>query len=135
MFKSLSALFLLLSSFTLQAQVCARNVAELRGLVGNSDLPMDWVEDGKDPLVLRVKNGAGALSLRISLQGGSWADITGVVCRKGDHFMARVQSLSWGPQAPGIVRRSNIKEIGLKFPYQSMLKVSVALFSFEFIPL
>jgi len=133
--KRLFYIILILASFSAQANECASSISELRDLVGNADLPVNWIEKGKDPLVLSVKNGGDKLALRIRKGSASWADVTGVICRKGKNYVAKVENISWGSAAPGVVKGVKIKEMSLKLPYHSQLKVSVSLLSFEFTPL
>ena len=137
MIKAFGLLIFLLISAPTHAEDCARNLNELKTLVGNSDLPLNWKENTKkNPLVLNLKNGSGALIVKLTSPKGEWATINGMICKKSDHYVARVQDkIIWGAAAPGIVKGSNMKELKLKLPYQSLLKVSVSVFSFEFSPL
>ena len=137
MMKSLVLMSVMLFSLSSFAQECASNITELKTLVGNSDVALNWRENSKNnPLTLRLSNGGGALRLKLTNHKGDWADVTGVVCKKGtDSYEARVSNIVWGPAAPGMVKAANIKTIKLKLPYQSLLKVSVSLFSFEFSPI
>lgn len=134
--KSLILIALMLFSFASQAEECASNINELKALVGNNGLSLSWKENIKnDPLKLRLSNGGGALRLKLTNSKGDWADVTGVVCKKGgDSFVANVNNIVWGPAAPGMVKGTKIRSINLKLPYQSLLKVKVMLFSFEFSP-
>jgi hypothetical protein len=129
--------FTLFSVSSFAQQQCATNITELKALVGNSDVSLQWKETSKsNPLTLRLSNGGGALRLKLTNQRGDWADVTGVVCKKGtDSYVAKVSNIVWGPAAPEMVKSANIKNINLKLPYQSVLKVSVSVFSFNFSPL
>lgn len=134
--------FLILITFMLfsvasRAQDCAKNITELKALVGNNGVALNWRENTKsNPLTLRLSNGGGQLRLKLTNQGGDWADVTGVVCKKSEgSYEARVSNIVWGPAAPGMVKGSNIRTLKIKMPYQSVLKVSVMLFSFEFSPI
>ncbi len=135
--KSLLLIVIMLFSFASQAEECASNISELKTLVGNSDVPLNWKENTRsNQLILRLSNGGGALRLKLTKNGGDWADVTGVVCKKSaTSFVARVSNIVWGPAAPGMVKGANIKTLNLKLPYQSLLKVSVSFFSFEFGPM
>lgn len=138
MMKSLILMSLMTFSISSHAQQqCASNVTELKTLVGNSDISLNWKETSKsNPLTLRLSNAGGALRLKLTNQKGDWADVTGVICKKAtDSYVARVSNIVWGPAAPGMVKAAGIKSINLKLPYQTQLKVSVSLFSFDFGPL
>lgn len=128
---------LMLFSFVSHADDCARNVSELKALVGNNGVALDWRENTKsNPLTLRLSNGGSLIRLKLTNPSGDWADVTGIVCKKSaDSYEARVSNIVWGSAAPGIVKGSKIKTLKIKMPYQSMLKVSVMLFSFEFSPI
>lgn len=136
MFRILSVLFLLQISLSSFAQSeCASNISELRELVGNSDLPLNWLENSKNnQLTFTVKNGGDQLALNLATEKGKWADVTGVICKKGPNYVARVSSLKWGPAAPRMVRFARIRELNLTLPYDSLLVVSVAMLKLEFIP-
>ncbi len=137
MTKLFTLIAILLISFASHAQECATTVAELKILMGNNGLPLNWAENTKkDPLTLRLSNGAGALRLKLTSPKGDWADVTGVICKKGmDSYVAKVNNIVWGPAAPNMVKAAKIKEFKIKMPYQTQLKVSVSFFSFEFSPL
>lgn len=122
----------LMSASASSSDECASNLDELKLLVGNSDLSLRWAEQSKDPLDLTLKNEGSLLGLKLKKNGAAWADVTGIICRKGQNYVAKVTTLKWGEAAPGLAKRANIKEISIKMPYQSMLKVSIMLFSFEF---
>lgn len=111
---------------------CASNIDQLKLLVGNSDLSLRWAEKSSEPLDLTLKNEGSLIGLKLKKQGAPWADVTGIICRKGDNYVAKVTTLKWGAAAPGMAKRTNIKEIKIKLPYQSVLKVSIMMFSFEF---
>lgn len=114
------------------ANECASNISELKLLVGNSDLSLNWLEKSKDPLTLTLKNEGKLLGLNLKKNGLPWADVTGVICRKGENYVANVTTLKWGEAAPGLAKKANIQSINMKLPYQSVLKVKILLFSFEF---
>lgn len=138
MTKTLVLIILALFSVSSFAEECASNINELKALVGNNGVALNWRENTKsNPLTLRLSNGSGNLRLKLTNSKGDWADVTGVVCKKdkADSYVARVQNIVWGPAAPGIVKGKKISTLNLKLPYQSQLKVSVMLFSFEFSPL
>lgn len=134
--KVLILITLMLFSVVSRADDCASNITQLKALVGNNGLSLNWKENIKNnPLNLRLSNGGSLLRLKLTNQGGDWADVTGIVCKKSEgSFEARVSNIVWGPAAPGMVKGSNIKTLKIKMPYQSLLKVSVMLFSFEFSP-
>ncbi len=135
--KVLILISLMLFAVASHANECASNVTELKALVGNNDVALNWRENGKsNPLTLRLSNGGSLLRLKLTNTKGDWADVTGIVCKKSEgSFEARVSNIVWGPAAPGMVKGSNIKTLKIKMPYQSVLKVSVMLFSFEFSPI
>ncbi len=138
MSKSFMFIFLMLSSLSSFAQEqCARNIVELKTLVGNSDIPLNWQENARgNPLTLRLSNGGGALRLKLTNPKGDWADVSGVICKRGTNtYVARVNQIVWGPAAPGMVKSAGIKTINLSLPYHSQLRVSVSVFSFNFSPL
>lgn len=118
------------------AEDCANTIAGLKNLVGNADAPLRWKENGsKNPLNLDLSSGSGVINLQLTTAKGKWADVAGVVCKTGpDSYVARVSSMTWGPAAPGMAKMAKISQIKLKMPYQSLLKVSVSFFSFEFSP-
>lgn len=138
--KLLAALLMLQISVVASAQECASNLAQLKALVGNSDLPMNWLENTNNKsrqLTLRLANSGSSLSLDLSVPGGNWARVTGVICATGtpDSFVARVSSMTWGPEAPGIVKLAGKpKSISLRLPYQSLLKVKAKGMAFDFSP-
>lgn len=135
MLKIVSIMFLIVLSMNAMAEECASNLAELRGITKNNGLPLNWSEDtNKNPLHLNLKDGSGLLNLRLRTAKGEWANVTGIVCTKGDNFVAKVSKIVWGPEAPGIAKAASIKEIKLKLPYPNVLKVSVSLLSFTFNP-
>ncbi len=132
----LFAILFLVSNLAL-AEECASTIAELRNIVGNAAAPLNWKENSnKNPLILKLSQGSGAILLKLSNSKGPWADVVGVICKTGgDSYVARVSSMTWGPAAPSMAKMARIREIKLKLPYQSLLKVSVSMFSFEFSPL
>ena len=136
--KLLSLIFLLQLSFSAFAQDCANSTDSLRALVGNSDLPLTWLENAKkNQLTLKLKNSNGVLDLNLTTAKGNWAHVTGVICKVGENsFVARVSNMTWGPAAPGMVKMmGKLKELKLRLPYQSLLRVTAKGFSFEFSPL
>lgn len=138
--KSILALVLLSLSVSAMAQDCAKNMNELKELVGNASLSSTWKENTKNKsrqLTLKLANAGGNLSLDLSVPGGNWASVTGEICATGerDSFVARVSSMNWGPEAPGLVKLAGKpKTISLKLPYQSLLKVKAKGMSFDFSP-
>lgn len=135
MMKFFSIMVLAIFSLNASAQDCASNIAQLKTLVGNNGLALNWTENTKkNPLHLTLKDGAGNLNLRLKTVKGEWANVTGVICTRGDNYVAKVAKIDWGPEAPGIAKAAGIKEIKLKLPYPNVLKVSVSLLSFEFSP-
>ncbi len=136
MMKALILITLMLFSVSSFADNCASNITELKALVGNNGVALNWKENTKsNPLNLRLSNGGNLLRLKLTNQGGDWADVTGIVCKKNsDTYEARVSNIVWGPSAPGMVKGRKINTLKIKMPYQSLLKVSVMLFSFEFSP-
>lgn len=139
--KTLAALILLQFAFAALAEDCAKNMNELKNLVGNSGLPSVWKENTNNKsrqLTLKLANAGGNLSLDLSVPGGNWAKVSGVICttNERDSFVAKVSSMNWGPEAPGIVKfAGKPKTISLKLPYQSLLKVKAKGMSFDFSPL
>jgi hypothetical protein len=135
--KTFLFLTVLLASQLSFAEECANTIGGLRNLIGNPAASVNWTENShKNPLDLRLSQGAGVINLKLSKQGQSWADISGVVCKTGvDSYVARVATLNWGPAAPGMAKMARIKELKIKLPYQTMLKVSASIFSFEFRPM
>lgn len=138
--KSIIALALFSLSLSGFAQDCARNMNELKDLVGNASLSSTWKENTKNKsrqLTLKLSNAGGNLSLDLSVPGGNWAKVTGEICSTGQigSYVARVSSMNWGPEAPGIVKfAGKPKTIGLSLPYQSLLKVRAKGMSFDFSP-
>jgi hypothetical protein len=130
--KLILLIVILLMSTSAFSKECASSISELKLLMGNSDLSVKWAEKSKEPLDLTLSNNGSILGMKIKKQGALWADVTGIICRKGQNYVAKVTTLNWGDAAPGIAKNANIKEISIKLPYQSMLKVSIMLFSFEF---
>jgi hypothetical protein len=135
--KVLILLSLMLFSFASLASECASNISELKALVGNNGIALNWHENTKsNPLKLKLSDGGNLLRLKLTNPDGDWADVTGVVCKKSqDSYVAQVSNIVWGPAAPGMVKGSKIKTLNIKLPYQSVLKVSVMFFSFEFSPI
>lgn len=138
--KFLILITMMFFSVVSRADECAKDLNELKALVGNNGISLNWRENIKNnPLTLRLSNGSGMLRLKLTNPKGDWADVTGVVCKKGpDSYEARVSNIVWGPQAPGVVKGRKISSMSIKLPYQSLLKVSVRVlinFSFEFSPI
>jgi len=135
MLKFVSIMFLLILSLNAFAEECASNLTELKGITKNNGLALNWTEDtNKNPLHLNLKDAGGVLNLRLKTAKGEWANVTGIICTKGDNYVAKVSKIVWGPEAPGIAKAAGIKEIKLKLPYPNVLKVSVSLLSFTFNP-
>jgi hypothetical protein len=136
MMKFMTLILLSMLSISVHAEDCASNSSQLKALVGNNGVAMNWRENTKkNPLSLSLRDGQGLMNLRLKTAEGDWANVTGVICsRGGDNYVAKVSSLAWGPAAPGIAKAAKIKEIKLKLPYPNVLKVSVSIFSFEFNP-
>lgn len=130
--KTLVMVMIMLMSTSAFSSECASNIDELKTLIGNSDISVKWLEKSKNPLVLSLKNEGSLLGLKLKKDDTSWADVIGIICRKGNNYMAKVTSMKWGEAAPRIAKMTNIKEIAIELPYQSMLKVSIMIFSFEF---
>lgn len=138
--KLLVILTVMLFSVVSHAQECAKNIDELKALVGNNGISLQWKENIKtDPLQLKLSNGQGMLRLKLTNPKGDWADVTGLICKKGNDYEARVNSIVWGPAAPGVVKGRKIKTMSIKLPYHSQLRVSVKVmlisFGFDFSPL
>ena len=135
--KVLVLITFMLFSLVSRADDCASNVAELKALVGNSGVSLNWRETTKtDPLTLRLSNGGSLLRLKLTNPKGDWADVTGVVCKKGSNYEARVSNIVWGPAAPGAVKGRKISTMSIKLPYDTLMKVSIKVlvvnFGFEF---
>lgn len=132
-------IFIVVISFmsSAYAQECASTVKALKELVGNNSVSMNWKENtNKNPLTLRISNEDGKLLVGLTSPKGQWARVKGVICKKSsDTFIAKVDEIVWGEAAPRLARGKKIKELKLKLPYHTLLKVSVSLFSFEFSPL
>ena len=72
---------------------CAATIAELRGLLGDATLPLEWrettMDDGK-PLTLSILEKEGALFLAFVKTGeGLWIEGASVVCRNCSDLEAR----------------------------------------------
>jgi hypothetical protein len=137
--KFLILVTMMFFSVVSRADECAKNITELQELVGNNGVALSWKENIKsDPLMLKLSNGPGVLRLKLTNSKGLWADVTGLVCKKGTNaYEARVANIVWGPGAPGVVKGRKITTMSIKLPYQSLLKVSVKVlinFGFEFSP-
>lgn len=138
--KFLILITMMFFSVVSRADECAKNVTELKALVGNNGVSLNWKENIKnDPLTLKLSDGPGVLRLKLTNSKGLWADVTGLVCKTGaDAYEARVSNIVWGPAAPGVVKGRKISKMSIKLPYQSLLKVSVRVvinFGFEFSPI
>ena len=138
--KFLVLITMMFFSLASQANDCAKNVSELKALVGNNGISLHWRENIKnDPLTLRLSNGSGLLRLKLTNPKGDWADVTGIICKKGqDSYEARVSNIVWGTAAPGVVKGRKISTMNIKLPYQALLKVSVRVllnFNFDFSPI
>lgn len=136
--KALTLIAFMLFSLVSHAQTgCATNITELKALVGNPGISMNWRETIKnDPLGLKLSNGGpGQLRLKLSNAKGEWADVTGIICKKGNDYEARVSNIVWGPGAPSIVKGKKLSTLAIKLPYDTLMKVSIRMlisFSFEF---
>ena len=133
------SVFFFLAFFTLgaQAQECASNTEELKDLIGNSGLAMSWVENTNKAdrrLTLKLANSGGGLSLDLAVPAGNWAHVKGVICKVGpENFVAKVSSMTWGPQAPGLVKMAGKPStIKLQLLYPTVLKVTAKGMSFQF---
>lgn len=135
--KVLVALLFVLFTATSFAQECASNVSSLRNLVGNADVPLKWRENsGKNTLELDLGQKSGLILLKITSPKGDWATIQGQICKTGQiNYVAKINTIEWGPAAPGMAKMAGVKEIKIKFPYPNLMKVSVSFFGFEFSPL
>ncbi len=115
------------------AQECASDVQSLRALVENKGLATVWKENtNKNPYTLTIADGGGALLLKVRSQKGEIASAHGVICERGDNFAARLKEIKWGAEAPGLAKATSFKEIKIKFIYDSVMKVSISIFGFEF---
>ncbi len=95
---SIAAFLLALASFpfarTCQAApACATTVAELRALLTNESLALEWrettMDDGK-PLILTILDKDGALFLAFVKTGeGLWIEGASIVCRDRERLEAR----------------------------------------------
>lgn len=136
--KLLILLTMMFFSAVSHAQECAKDLTELKALVGNNGISLQWKENIKtDPLQLKLSNGPGMLRLKLTNPKGDWADVTGLICKKGSHYEARVNNIVWGPAAPSVVKGRKIKTMSIRLPYHSQLTVSVRVlvnFSFHFSP-
>lgn len=84
---------------------CASTLSEFRLLLDDSSFSNQWTEvsmdDGK-PLLLSIAERNGALTIEFVKTGvGLWAEISGVVCKRGAELEARVgkDRISLGPAA------------------------------------
>ena len=133
MIKFILLFSLILGSLSAFSQDCANSVAKLKTLVRDEGLSSKWHENTKkNALTVNLKDVNGNLVITIKNGSQLWANVTGVVCKKGSNFAARVGNIEWGSAAPGLAKSSKIKEIGMKFPYPSVMKISVSLMSLEF---
>ena len=123
-----------LFSLTAFADECASNISQLKTLVGNRGLPTDWIENAERPVRLRFKDAKKGVIVLISDSKGQIAEMTTEVCRKGDNYVANVKGLSWGPAAPAALKSRSVTSMKIKMPYQSVMKVSISLMTFEFSP-
>lgn len=135
--KVLILITMMLFSLASRADSCATNISELKALVGNPGISTNWRETIKNnPLNLRLSNGGpGLLRLKLTNAGGDWADVTGIVCKKGNDYEARVSNIVWGPAAPSMVKGKRLSTLSIKLPYDTLMKVSIRMllsFSFEF---
>lgn len=126
-----------LFSVTASAQGCASNISELKTLIGNSALPQVWVENNNKAdrrLTMRLSNEGSVLGLDLAVPAGNWAHVTGIICKVGaENFVARVATMSWGSQAPKLVKLAGKpKEIKLHLLYPTVLNVSAKGMSFQF---
>lgn len=127
-----------LASLASRTDECATSISELKTLVGNSAISLNWKETTNDnPLSLKISNSRdNLLRLKLATSSGEWADVTGVVCKKGvQSFEARVNNIVWGQAAPSMVKGKKLNSLSIKLPYDSLMKVSIKMLfsiSFEF---
>lgn len=127
--------FILMLTTSLFAQAnCANSVAELKNLMGNDSLSTRWLEKTeKKPLTLALSNNGENLKLLLTTSKGVWATVTGTICKvNAEQYVAQVSNMSWGPEAPGLVKIFKLKTIQMNMPYQTMLKVSAKGMKFTF---
>jgi hypothetical protein len=123
-----------LFTLTAMADECASNISQLKMLVGNRGLSTDWIENAERPVRLRFKDAKKGLIVLISDSKGQIAEMTTEVCRKGDNYIANVKAVTWGPAAPSALKNRSVSSMKIKLPYQSVMKVSISLMTFEFSP-
>jgi hypothetical protein len=99
---------LLMFPFAVGAQEtagCASTLKSFRGLLGDAAFSSRWIEvsmdDGK-PLLVDIVERNGTLQLAFVKTGaGLWAEVSGVICRNGVDFEARIarEQVVLGPAA------------------------------------
>ncbi len=131
--KIILLLVLALFSVSTLAQECATNIQDVKELVGNKDLSMNWIEktDGK-PVTISLANGSGNMKLTLKDSVGELAKVSLKICRSGEDYKGVVQKIVWGPSAPGFLKGKSIKSFKIKFIYQTEMKVSWFVTSFVF---
>lgn len=134
MFKLISLVALLVFTAPSFAHDCATDFQSFKALVGNSGLAKNWKETSTgNPYILKIRDSSeGKLLLRVESSKGEIATATAMICRRGENFSARILDLDWGPAAPGIAKATSFKEIKIRFIYQSLMKVSISFFGFEY---
>lgn len=134
--KIIICIFISLFSLSTFAQECADNVVELKTLVGNRSLAMKWKENTtKNPLFLTIMNNAnGTINLALKTAKGNWAVASGIVCGKGTNYVAKIQDIKWGDEAPRLAKMVKVNQLKLELPYNSLLEVEVSGVKMEFSP-
>lgn len=131
--KNVLLVLLALSSFSAFAQECASNTQELRALVGNADLSLNWVEKTDTrPITITVSDASENLKLTMAGTEGELAKVNLEICRNGSDYRGIVKKIVWGPSVPGIIRNRSINSFKIKFIYQTEMKISWFVSSFVF---
>jgi hypothetical protein len=88
-----------------EAAACASTLKSFRGLLGDTSFSSRWTEvsmdDGKPLLVDIVERNGTLLLAFVKTGAGLWAEVSGVICRNGGDFEARIgrEQIVLGPAA------------------------------------
>ena len=124
-------------SFFAHGMECTSTLSGLKTLTGHENISMDWFEhDSGNPLTLKLSEKDNLIFFKLTNAKGVWAEVLGKFCKIDQKsFKATTSDFKWGPEAPFLAKMKTIKEISIDLPSDKDLKVSVALFSFDFKPL
>lgn len=135
-------LLLCITSKVHAAKTCATTINELRAILADQNLPLNWKEitmnDGKPLQVSILKKGEQIYLEFTKSDAGLWAESASLICKEGSHIEARFtgEQIRFGPAAPWLLQQllGNGGTFTLTMINEGKLQIKTRGWSGDFIP-